>query len=50
MPHNQNHLHAERKSDGKIVFIDDVPLGIKCGCICSKCGICNGSYNLNYSM
>jgi len=34
---SNNHLYARRKSDGKIVFIDDVPNGKKCGCICSKC-------------
>ena len=37
MPHNHYHQNAERKSDGKTVFIDDVPLGKKCGCICTKC-------------
>jgi len=35
MPHNQNHLYALK--DGKTVFIDDVPNGNKCGCVCSKC-------------
>ena len=34
---SNNHLYARRKSDGNKVFIDDVPNGKKCGCICSKC-------------
>ncbi len=34
---SNNHLYARRKSDGDKVFIDDVPNGKKCGCICSKC-------------
>lgn len=34
---NSNHLYAIRKSDEQLVFIDDVPNGKKCGCICSKC-------------
>ena len=38
MSHNSNHLYAIRKSDGQRVFIDDVPNGLKCNCICSKCG------------
>jgi hypothetical protein len=34
---SNNHLYARRKSDGDKVFIDDIPNGKKCGCICSKC-------------
>ena len=34
---SNNHFYARRKSDGNKVFIDDVPNGKKCGCICSKC-------------
>ena len=37
MYHNQNHLYTQRKGDGKIVFIDDVPLGKIFGCVCTKC-------------
>ena len=38
MSHNSNHLYAIRKSDEQRVFIDDVPNGLICNCICSKCG------------
>ena len=37
MLHNQNHIYAIRENDGKIVFIDDLENGLRCGCICSKC-------------
>ena len=37
MLHNQNYLYAIGENDGKIVFIDDVENGLRCGCICSKC-------------
>ena len=37
MPVNKNHLYAIRESDGKFIFVDNVPNGKKCGCICSKC-------------
>ena len=34
---SNNHLYAKRKSDGKIVSIDEVANGNRCGCICTKC-------------
>lgn len=37
MLHNQNHRYARKISDGNKVFIDNVPNGKKCDCICSKC-------------
>ena len=37
MPTNRNHIYAIRESDGERVFVDDVPNGKACGCICSKC-------------
>ena len=37
MSQNSNHLYAIRKRDEQLVFIDDVPNGKKCNCICSKC-------------
>ena len=37
MLQNQNHLYAISENDGKIVFIEDVENGLRCGCICSKC-------------
>lgn len=37
MAHKENHFYAIKKDGGNIVFIDDVPNGKKCGCICSKC-------------
>ena len=38
MPHNKNHIYAILKENGKVVSIENVENGIKCGCICSKCG------------
>ena len=35
---SNNHLYAKRKSDGKIVSVDDVENGLKCNCTCTKCG------------
>lgn len=37
MPANTNHLYVIRESAGERVFIEVVPNGNKCGCICSKC-------------
>lgn len=34
---NNDHIYALLKSNNSRAFIDDVPNGQKCGCICSKC-------------